>query len=387
MSYHGTATKNCHSPTRRVRFSIVKSKTGFGKAAFEVELFVLVPCRLFSPSAEYTPSLFFSRASSSGVHDGVLANIMSVFGLSRDLASALPRPTIDKSKPGLRSQFFVTSIRGSKSPARLNIIVGRDDVPLPLSGISNHADTQPMTFALVRHPVNRFVDLWEELQMAQRLGGITMKEYLQEPRQFSDKIPRELQLRLHNGMARSLGYTGEALVVPTAEARVAVNRISPYITQGLIAEHWFESLIYFRRLMCWSKADISYIAHSSNVNVPPGATVDTMFPVHKVDKELEALIINANSVDFALYTAFNTTLWRKLDREMSVKAEIDGMKQHLQGLLDKCHDLISLSQAELLQYVKTGSKMEPTCARMLLAHESVEQLIKDKKSTRWTYSD
>eukprot|EP00043_Microstomoeca_roanoka_P019131 m.211880 g.211880 ORF g.211880 m.211880 type:complete len:82 (+) comp16942_c9_seq10:127-372(+) len=64
-----------------------------------------------------------------------------------------------------------------------------------------------------------------------------------------------------------------------------------------------------RRQLCWPRVEIDYIANAVNMNLPAGATLDTMFPVHTVDSEVKALIIKSNAVDFELYATANATLW------------------------------------------------------------------------------
>ncbi|EGD75464.1 hypothetical protein PTSG_12451 [Salpingoeca rosetta] len=320
-----------------------------------------------------------------GVSDGVVANMLLNTGLDRDLALAIPRDTPDPSKSDIRQQFLTPKTRGGKKTTPINILVGREDVPLRVSAAGPFVDRQSISIAVVRDPAQRFVDLWDELDMDTLLDGTSMEDYLKDPNAFKGKVPEAAQLRLHNGMARSLGYEGKSLDVSEAEGRRAAMRIASTFSFGLVADHWFESMLYMRRLLCWSRRDVEYIAHPNNPNVPKGVTVDALYPERKIPASLRTQILAVNTVDAALYKQFNTTLWRKLTREMQMRDEVDVLKAHLRALLDTCESVILKTPSEIADLAQSGSGSERRCARLLSPVDKLYKVAQNKKPSRWVY--
>ncbi|XP_005092856.1 galactose-3-O-sulfotransferase 2 [Aplysia californica] len=74
----------------------------------------------------------------------------------------------------------------------------------------------------------------------------------------------------------------------------------------LIAEHFFESLILLRRLMCWEFSDIVF--NSANVAQYKFKTMevpDSIMDIHR----------NWSSVDYKLFEHFNASLWRLIHQQ------------------------------------------------------------------------
>ncbi|EGD80325.1 hypothetical protein PTSG_10580 [Salpingoeca rosetta] len=323
-----------------------------------------------------------------GVADGVVANLLLNTGIHHDLALSIPRSPITEGRTDVRAQFLTPKSRGGRNPAPINVLIGRTDAVLNMTTAAKFTAPNPKSFALVRDPAARFVDLWRELGMDAMLDGATMEDYLSDPNAFRNSMPEAARLRLHEGMARSLGYTGDVDTnMPIGKAQRAATSVARGFTLGLIAEHWFESLVYLRRLLCWSQREVEYIAHPSNPNAPAGAAVDVMFgpPQTAISDELRSKILAVNRVDAALYKHFNTTLWRGLEREAQMREEIDMTKAHLQHVLDTCEPLLHMMEAEIAELAENGSGSERRCARMLVPVDVLSRIAQKRKSSRWSY--
>ncbi|KAK6998966.1 galactose-3-O-sulfotransferase 2-like isoform X1 [Biomphalaria glabrata] len=74
----------------------------------------------------------------------------------------------------------------------------------------------------------------------------------------------------------------------------------------MIVEHFYESVILLRRLMCWAFKDIIFI----RANV---ARYD--FDVTKIDPHVVDIYRNWSSIDYRLFHYFNQTLWRRISEQ------------------------------------------------------------------------
>ena len=98
----------------------------------------------------------------------------------------------------------------------------------------------------------------------------------------------------------------------------------------IIAEYYVESLVLFRRLMCWKIEDILYM----KLNVKSYK--------HK-DKQIDSTYINNfkhyNQPEYVLYNHFNNTLWRRIAEEPDdFQDELNRFKELLSEATGFCTD-------------------------------------------------
>ena len=156
-------------------------------------------------------------------------------------------------------------------------------------------------------------------------GGKNIKKFLRDPYKWEKIYTSPSDLRndlcvpdnvsmLHNAQAFDLGFpmgfpaSQREYMDQTNNAR-AVLRWLETIKQRfkfmIIVEYINESLVLWRRYMCWSLPDIIY--HTQNIANPPH--------IAKINKAVVRSIRNFSSIDFALYEHYNKTLWANIEME------------------------------------------------------------------------
>ena len=156
-------------------------------------------------------------------------------------------------------------------------------------------------------------------------GENTVKEFLKDPHKW-DRIytspsakksglcvPNYVSI-LHNAQAFDLGFpmgfpsSKKEYVDQTNNPQAVIawlETIKKRFKFMLIVEYMNESLVLWRRYMCWSLPDIIYYTRN---------TARTPLVVNN-DDQLTQAIRNFSSIDFALYEHYNKTLWANIEME------------------------------------------------------------------------
>ena len=163
-------------------------------------------------------------------------------------------------------------------------------------------------------------------QIAKIPGENKIKEFLKDPHKWdmiytSTKkdvhmcIPNHVSL-LHNAQAFDLGFP-MGFTTPQKKGTDHTNNatavmewletIKKRFKFMIIVEYINESLILWRRYMCWSLPDIIY--YTQNLATSPLIVND--------DDAVTQAIRNFSSIDFALYEHYNKTLWANIEIEGS----------------------------------------------------------------------
>ena len=159
-------------------------------------------------------------------------------------------------------------------------------------------------------------------QIAKIPGENTIKEFLKDPYKW-DKIylstrkgmcvPNQVSI-LHNAQAFDLGFP-MGFPISRKEYMDQTNNhqavlgwlktIKKRFKFMIIVEYMNESLVLWRRYMCWSLPDIIYYTRNA---------ARSKLIVNDVDATTQA-IRNFSSIDFALYEYYNKTLWEYIEKE------------------------------------------------------------------------
>ncbi|KAH9509313.1 Galactose-3-O-sulfotransferase 2 [Bulinus truncatus] len=92
----------------------------------------------------------------------------------------------------------------------------------------------------------------------------------------------------------------------TAEVSAYLDRLDKKFGLIMVVEHFYESIILLRRLMCWAFRDIIFL--SSNM-----AKYD--FDVSEIDEKVRRVHREWGGVDYQLYDFFNRTLWKRISEQ------------------------------------------------------------------------
>ena len=118
-----------------------------------------------------------------------------------------------------------------------------------------------------------------------------------------------------NGMSLDLGFdNGFQLDVMDQTNNVTYIRqwlqnLQKRFGLVMIMEHFEESLVLLRRLMCWRLQDVLYLVRNVAQYNFKTMQLDT------IDPKLMDNYRRFNQVDIVLYDLFNTTLWRRIELE------------------------------------------------------------------------
>ena len=159
-------------------------------------------------------------------------------------------------------------------------------------------------------------------EIAKIPGENTIKEFLNDPHKW-DKIyistkkgmcvPYHVSI-LHNAQAFDLGFpmgfpTSQHIYTDQTKNSPAVSTWLETIKKRfkfmIIVEYMNESLVLWRRYMCWSLPDIIYYTRNP---------ARSKLIVNEEDAVTQA-IRNFSSIDFALYEHYNKTLWANIEIE------------------------------------------------------------------------
>ena len=123
----------------------------------------------------------------------------------------------------------------------------------------------------------------------------------------------ESQIEKWFGKPKIGGHTDNGQIVDLGLARTSIRNeskverhidlLSQEFDLMLITEHFDESLLLLRKLMCWSFSDILYIKQNARSN--------RSLPLSESTKDK---IRQWNVADLSLYQHFNKTLWKKIEQ-------------------------------------------------------------------------
>ena len=159
-------------------------------------------------------------------------------------------------------------------------------------------------------------------QIAKIPGENTIKEFLKDPHKwdktyiFTRKgmcVPNQVSI-VHNAQAFDLGFP---MGFPTSQEKYAdktndatavmrwLETIKKRFKFMIIVEYIKESLVLWRRYMCWSLPDIIFYTRN-----PAKSKL-----IVNDDDDVTQAIRNFSSIDFALYEHYNKTLWANIEKE------------------------------------------------------------------------
>jgi hypothetical protein len=108
-----------------------------------------------------------------------------------------------------------------------------------------------------------------------------------------------------------------------------INLISMKFSLVMVIEYFIESLILLRRTLSWGWKDIMYVAKNKGTYAKNDPST--------VDPELMQTYREYSSVDVALYTHFNSTLWQKIKSEgTDFYGEVAAFQQALSKAVNFC---------------------------------------------------
>ena len=183
---------------------------------------------------------------------------------------------------------------------------------------------------IVREPFARFKSAFNYFAVDRRLrissdNGDPLLEYLRQIPKYEAMYagPQDSNYTAYKECRGNVGFTQNIMAfelgVPTGfnvgttdqtknatYIKRLIDSIQRRFSLVMVSEYYIESIILFRRIMCWKLTDLLYLQQ----NVKHYKDKD-----NAIDPDLLWNFERQNEPDFILYNHFNKTLWRRIEQE------------------------------------------------------------------------
>ncbi|XP_066277842.1 galactose-3-O-sulfotransferase 3-like [Branchiostoma lanceolatum] len=139
-----------------------------------------------------------------------------------------------------------------------------------------------------------------------------LETFLENPI-FYDNLKRG-SYKTRNPMAKDLGLSVNMLSPSHQKNEIAnitkqfIDKIFREFDLVMISDHFDESLVLLRRLMCWDLKDVLYYKYNTY-------KYSSIYDASNISQRLRDTHEEWDAVDYALYEYFNKTLWKKIAAE------------------------------------------------------------------------
>ncbi|XP_063971201.1 galactosylceramide sulfotransferase-like [Lytechinus pictus] len=181
---------------------------------------------------------------------------------------------------------------------------------------------------IIRDPGTMFESTYTYLQYQHRYG-VPLTGFLENPSRYYE--PNGGKNHAKDSMLYDLGLE-EQFKTNAAEVDRKIQRISTEFDLVMMTEHFSESLILLKELMCWDFQDIAYF--KMNARSPSS--------VKSVSEETMKKIRKWNDGDTKLYNYFNRTFWDKVHAfgEERMRREVAKLEEMNKMMKDRCIDKV-----------------------------------------------
>ncbi|QQP34679.1 Galactosylceramide sulfotransferaselike [Caligus rogercresseyi] len=277
-----------------------------------------------------------------------------------------------------------------------NTIWGKANISFDLFGIHaiwNHSEVaalmKPDTVyvTILREPLELFFSQWGYFEMENIFGSndfIKLNDSMK-----TSLITEKISMKSigHNQMLRDLGLPPKDLDKPEA-IQSKIEEVDKNFDLIMIAEHFDESLILFKELLCWSFDDITNL----KLNSRNSESKERIF--HNTTKEkARSSLRNWLRGDFMLYEYFHEKFHRVyIPRIMGVKNmthEVNYLRAKNLDLMNKCvlktvqesHDIAD-SKFQLWKKDLVGYEMAERCELYGLKETVLVDMVRDEQKKR-----
>lgn len=183
---------------------------------------------------------------------------------------------------------------------------------------------------ILRHPYSLFESTFSYFELPKQLHipGKTLHEQMQnfaiKSSVFMKKAGPSERL-IQNGMTFDLGLDREHFYKENKIAKL-ISHLENKFGLVLILEHFDESLILLKRLLCWSIEDVTYFR-----------MLQRQTKINQLSSDIKKFIEKFNQADLMLFNHFNKTLWKRIGRQdQDFFEEVKQLKALNKHLHSKC---------------------------------------------------
>ena len=315
-----------------------------------------------------------------------ITNILNRYGDTKNLTFVLPR----------QKQLFTFLW-----PARFRVAYSAPLYNFGANIMCNHArfNKRPMNYlfpkersryiTILRDPITQYESVFNFMHFAKPLGfkdeDDPLGTFLKFPPPFQEIRPlMKSTLALHlvrNPMLFDLGLDFRYYQNVTAVERY-IKFVDTEFDLVMILEHFDESLLLLKRLLCWELKDILYFKLNERQDIQKRKFIS---------KEVREDIKSWNKADFMLYQYFNRTLWQKIKAQgPSFRKELRIFRHKKEALTRACLQKGNfLDEAYTGVYVKGYSlkknvsrRKRKICESMMKNELSYVKYFREKMSKR-----
>lgn len=214
---------------------------------------------------------------------------------------------------------------------------------------------------IIRDPATMFESTYTYLQY-QRRYGVSLSTFLENPNNYYE--PNTGKDHAKDSILFDLGLENNLKTNAGAVAK-KIQRISTEFDLVMLTEHFSESLILLKELMCWDFQDIAFF----KMNARSPSSVKTL-----TDTTMEKIRL-WNDGDTKLYDYFNRTFWEKVDAfgEERMCREVTKLEEMNQMLKDRCIDKVVTNDKGV--WHPSGINVESFKLKESVAHDKDCQLM------------
>ncbi|XP_018605085.1 galactosylceramide sulfotransferase-like [Scleropages formosus] len=248
-----------------------------------------------------TPKLNVMFMKTHKTASSTLLNILFRFGEKHHLKFAFPDNRNDFFYPAF---FQRMQVKGYQPGMCFNIMCNhmrfnegevRSLLPADAAYITILRDPAEL-FESAFHYFNRVVPLTWVIPSKNKLA-----EFLRDPKQYYSPSSYN-SYYLKNLLFFDLGYDN-TLEPEDPQVEQAIQAMDKRFQLVMIAEHFEESLILLKDILCWQMEDLLFL----RLNMRRGSSVFRLTPEQRMRAR------EWNAVDWRLYRRFNTTFWAKVE--------------------------------------------------------------------------
>ncbi|XP_076020402.1 galactosylceramide sulfotransferase isoform X2 [Genypterus blacodes] len=230
-----------------------------------------------------------------------LLNILFRFGEKNKLRFAFPDGRNDFFYP---SPFLPSQVKDYKPGECFNIVCNH--MRFAPHEVSKLLPADAVYITILRDPANVFDSSFHYYHRAVPLtwrikGDHKLAEFLHHPEMFYTPDAYN-SFYLKNLLFFDFGFDNN-LRAEDPRATQAIHSLSERFHLVLIAEHFDESLILLKDLLCWTMEDLLFF----KLNARKNSSVSQLTP------ELRAKALEWNGSDWKLYQHFNSTFWTRVE--------------------------------------------------------------------------
>ncbi|XP_048587739.1 galactose-3-O-sulfotransferase 2 [Nematostella vectensis] len=345
---------------------------------------ILVDARHNTRKKSCTPkkNVVFLKTHKTG--SSTISNIFHRYGEKHDLVFVLP---VEETTSLLGWPWFFQESHVKQYNVKPNILCSH--ARYNRATLTSFMPNDTVYVTILRDPVTQFESTFSYMKFSELLGisneSDALETFLEKPKEIlvDYVLTKDLRVNSHrlklirNGMFFDLGLESKDFENKTRIAD-SIKDLESQFDLIMLLEHFDESLVLLRRLLCWEPNDVLYFS------------INQRDDVHKrvnLPEKLAHKIRQWNSADVALYKHFSKVLRKKLYKQSGeFYSEVKDLKVRNRHMQHMCIDSEKSEKVLLDRNIKgfrirqnITRESKNTCDRMTLMSIDYQRILRRKQ--------